>query len=680
MRTIDDVRYSPHCPHFPQKTELRIGRKRWRAVFDGGHDTVEALKRERPCVEGLRSVCWRVFLLYADRELVPTAGWIETMRKERRAYEELHLTHVKGLEVEELLEGEVDPLAEDESNPYELYRRAEELRQEIFQDIERCMPENPFFRRPEVQKSLLEILFVYCKLNTDVSYRQGFHELAAVVYWVVAADAIEGDSPTPVLGGAEDTPEIDGDATMREVLDHRYIDHDAFSLFQCVMRSAKQWYELGEDMGGRKGDMGNSPIVLKSKYIHETLLMATDPELAEHLKMLDVLPQVFLIRWIRLLFGREFPFEELLAVWDVLFAEDPDLHLVDLICVAMLLRIRWKLLEADYSTALTLLLRYPAPDSPVSLVEDAMYLRDNLSPDGGKYIIVKYSKRAPQIRQPRPPAQKHRNTRRTMSPSMKPLFQPGQIESIVQDVAKNVLDRSEKWGVNRAVREAVVEVRKNVQGYQAQKQQQLPPSTREEVLEKQNADLTKRLQALEERRRQLARILDTSLGVLSNDAMGPAEKEDAMKRLTHVKDCLLDEQRPLDRDLLQPSSAASSPTSKSRRTSNARKPPAAAASPPGQFVKTSFKNNSDPDFISLAQRPRATLAQSSFAWMLGDDPVVKHRSAFVASGKSKNSSGALSRKCSERTLKTDAVENKGLGLLGDPEDEGFDLGSFRTSP
>jgi TBC1 domain family protein 5 len=35
--------------------------------------------------------------------------------------------------------------------------------------------------------------------------------------------------------------------------------------------------------------------VLKSKYIHETLLMATDPELAEHLKVLDVLPQVFLM-------------------------------------------------------------------------------------------------------------------------------------------------------------------------------------------------------------------------------------------------------------------------------------------------------------------------------------------------------------------------------------------------
>lgn len=46
-------------------------------------------------------------------------------------------------------------------------------------------------------------------------------------------------------------------------------------------------------------------------------------------------------RWIRLLFGREFPLPELLEVWDSLFAEDPDLQLVDYICVAMLLRIRW---------------------------------------------------------------------------------------------------------------------------------------------------------------------------------------------------------------------------------------------------------------------------------------------------------------------------------------------------
>lgn len=50
----------------------------------------------------------------------------------------------------------------------------------------------------------------------------------------------------------------------------------------------------------------------------------------------------YLRRWIRLLFGREFGFDDLLLLWDSLFAEDPALELVDMVCVAMLLRIRWQ--------------------------------------------------------------------------------------------------------------------------------------------------------------------------------------------------------------------------------------------------------------------------------------------------------------------------------------------------
>jgi hypothetical protein len=47
-------------------------------------------------------------------------------------------------------------------------------------------------------------------------------------------------------------------------------------------------------------------------------------------------------RWIRLLFSREFPFEQFLVLWDTIFAVDPTLELIDLICVAMLIRIRWE--------------------------------------------------------------------------------------------------------------------------------------------------------------------------------------------------------------------------------------------------------------------------------------------------------------------------------------------------
>lgn len=224
--------------------------------------------------------------------------------------------------------------------------------------MERCLPDNIYFRNPGVQKSLLDILYVYCKLNEDVSYRQGFHEICAVVLWVVSCDAL---TPEPTVNGDQD----DG---MLEALDADYIEHDTFSLFQCVMRSAKAWYELGS-----YGADGNSSIVLKSKHIHETLLAAADPDLSDHLLALDVLPQIFLMyavkvkqcllsrwaanedrRWIRLLFVREFPLEELLEVWDRLFAEDPNLQLVDLMCVAMLLRVRWECIATADTLSLDL--------------------------------------------------------------------------------------------------------------------------------------------------------------------------------------------------------------------------------------------------------------------------------------------------------------------------------------
>ena len=47
-------------------------------------------------------------------------------------------------------------------------------------------------------------------------------------------------------------------------------------------------------------------------------------------------------RWIRLLFGREFCIDDLLVLWDALFADGPLLDLVDYVYIAMLESIREK--------------------------------------------------------------------------------------------------------------------------------------------------------------------------------------------------------------------------------------------------------------------------------------------------------------------------------------------------
>ena len=175
-------------------------------------------------------------------------------------------------------------------------RQDEEIRAEIYQDVERCMPEEEYFRQPGTQKILLDILFVFCKINQDVGYRQGMHEVLAPILWVVEQDAIDPYS-------LENTPSSEGDEILKEMLDPVYIEHDAFTLLSLIMRSAKSFYELGEPE--KKGNAaptapgglqpGASPIVERSKQIHEVYLARLDPELAKHLTNIEILPQIFVM-------------------------------------------------------------------------------------------------------------------------------------------------------------------------------------------------------------------------------------------------------------------------------------------------------------------------------------------------------------------------------------------------
>ena len=57
----------------------------------------------------------------------------------------------------------------------------------------------------------------------------------------------------------------------------------------------------------------------------------------------DIKKEIIIIiysRWIRLLFGREFPMQDLLVLWDAIFSDGIGFDLVDYIFVAMLLYLR----------------------------------------------------------------------------------------------------------------------------------------------------------------------------------------------------------------------------------------------------------------------------------------------------------------------------------------------------
>ena len=145
------------------------------------------------------------------------------------------------------------------------------------------MQDNFFFREPSTQKKLLDILFIYSKLNPDTGYRQGMHELLAPILWVVDCDAVDArPSQEDARSG-----EIDNEDMMLDILDAAFVEHDAFSLFCALMQTAKAFYEVG--------DSKTSPLVGRSRRIHEELLATIDPELEHHLSSIEILPQIYLV-------------------------------------------------------------------------------------------------------------------------------------------------------------------------------------------------------------------------------------------------------------------------------------------------------------------------------------------------------------------------------------------------
>ncbi|KAI1128514.1 rab-GTPase-TBC domain-containing protein [Nemania abortiva] len=658
---------------------------RWHETLKHGSslaDLQRAVKEDRrhsPCITGCRSVCWKAFLL---NQTTQNTNWAHALLESRSSYASLREHFLKYIKHPEYLTaGNSDPLADDSNSPWNTYRQDEILRAEILQDVQR-LPDEPFYHQPHIQTLITDVLFIYCKLNPSVGgYRQGMHELLAPIVYVVEQDAIDP---------ADASSDASNDLRMVEMLDASFVEHDSFTLFSKVMDCAKSFYETAEspdNTGSAAFSMQStkSSIVEKSQYIHEICLYKVDPELSMHLKNIEVLPQVFLIRWIRLLFSREFPFDQMLILWDTLFSVDPTFKLIDLICTSMLLRIRWELLEADYSVALQLLLKYPVPqvpNGPDTFIDDAVYLRDHRDAVGGAELITKYTGRTPS-----PPSASRPTTPRAAAPSLRqklasarsPLSSPrlrpphGGVEALFQGAAKNVLEQGERLGINQAVRDAMVEIRRNVQEAKSSMK-----TSRDLFSEPRPNTAIRAVAVMDRRNRRLASMLDDPITALRNVSIapGPEEEEDRQKaqealdiavaKLQFIKVYLEDStlalpdeddaqdgpgspmlvERKVDSEPLSDAVAAmalntpmviDSPdpggngVETPKATTSSSPPGQEASTKPDTSASTTEKMDTDPlgveasSTVQTLQRPqlpiptRSTLAQSSFSWMLEPD-------------------------------------------------------------
>ncbi|XP_043365024.1 TBC1 domain family member 5 isoform X4 [Dermochelys coriacea] len=251
----------------------------------------------------------------------------------------------------------------------------------IEQDVTRTFPEMQYFQQECVRKILTDVLFCYARENEQLLYKQGMHELLAPIIFILHCDHQAFLHASEAAQPSEE---------MKALLNPEYLEHDAYAMFTHLMKTAEHWFSTFEhDIQKEKDammtpipfarpqDLGPSiAIVTKVNQIQDHLLKKHDIELYMHLNRLEIAPQIYGLRWVRLLFGREFPLQDLLVVWDALFADSITLDLVDYIFVAMLLYIRDALISSNYQTCLGLLMHYPPIGDVHSLILRALFLRD----------------------------------------------------------------------------------------------------------------------------------------------------------------------------------------------------------------------------------------------------------------------------------------------------------------
>ena len=395
-------------------------------------------------------------------------------------------------------------------------------------------------------------------------------------------------------------------------------------------------------------------------------------------------------------------------------------------------------LKADYSSALALLLRYPAPSDPygpVTFVEDALYLQRNLTAEAGATLVSKYSGKPP-ARGHQVPS--HRGTHtprnsmdleRTRSPMRSPgriLQDSGGLEGLLQEAAKGVYRRSEQWGLSQAFRSAVQGLhsgsntpRRSSNAYRLTDENQAAGSFN---------NLASKIQALEDRNKTLAKLLQESIEDISAQAK-EFEKEKleakadkltlSVAKLQFLQVHMENSAMPLGSDSADPESQRIDQDQKSDADEKSMLSPsrdgfAPVASPlpiSARQATTRRQNSQDsasqsptrapirrPAHISTVPRitktespqqspfqtSRPSLAQSSFSWMLGEG---ENKSSFVSASPfspERDRKVALRGKAGflfgdEKEEATHSKLSQGKAMPGMEDDEGFTLGTLKGS-
>ncbi|XP_010467872.1 PREDICTED: uncharacterized protein LOC104747861 [Camelina sativa] len=410
----------------------------------------------------LRGVRWRVNLGVLPSLASSIDEFRKAAANSRRRYALLRRTllinpHVLKDENSSLNFITDDPLSQNPNSTWGQLFRISELAKTLDQDLSRLYQEHYwcYFQTPGCQGMLRRILLLWCLKHPEYGYRQGMHELLAPLLYVLHVDIMRlsevrkdyedyftdrfdslsseerditytfdfnkfMDSMNDGIGSQgyskkiksldELDPEVQSivmlsdsygaESELGSVLSEKFMEHDAYCMFDALMSGTggcvamASFFSYSPPSGSHTG----LTPVLEACTSFYRLLAVVDSSLHSHLVELGVEPQYFGLRWLRVLFGREFLLQDLLLVWDEIFSagssaetdttdEDSRSHSLGIVdcprgtlilgmAVSMILYLRSTLLSSENATCcLQRLLNFPEITDLNKIIQKAKLLQ-----------------------------------------------------------------------------------------------------------------------------------------------------------------------------------------------------------------------------------------------------------------------------------------------------------------
>ena len=352
--------------------------------------------------ELLRPIAWKLFL-----GVLPNSSslrdWVEIISNQREEYKKKLKKYCK------IKKFVGDPLGGGKKK-----KKAEgpvedtDLKDLINKDLDRTHQEMDIFLQNKIKNILANVLYIWSKENSEVSYRQGMNELLAIIFIVFypfyfTCNRKPKNTKENIVDFLKDINLYKDDLYIF-FHDEDEIQSDLFYTFEALMKKGMtnlfdphilqkdepgyKLYEIFPQMWKDDSNENNPTYVYRrSSLLIKEKLKSLDNELYTHFKKIDLNCESFLQRYLRCIFCREFNLDDVYIIWDLIFYDNYmnrknqkyDFIYMEYICIAMIFKIRDTLKDADQNECFSILFKYPETKDIMDIIKLAKKVEQAIS-------------------------------------------------------------------------------------------------------------------------------------------------------------------------------------------------------------------------------------------------------------------------------------------------------------